>query len=200
MIPCVVIPNGMGSAFADRLLAFAIDHRDTARQGRLIDIGNETSRIDAAVRHALVIPKLGLLGDELQAGVDARLPEVRAELGVGPFERARTEVSMIAYGDGMFYKPHIDTALKTRPGEPTRLITFVYYFHREPKPFGGGALRLYDIRRSESIDLEPQRDTLIAFPSWMCHEVLPVSCPSGLFADGRFAVNVWITGRPVAAG
>jgi SM-20-related protein len=197
MIPHVLFPNAMGEAFADRLLAFAIDHRETAEQGRIRDMAAAAGRVDAAVRNVLVIPNLGTLGDELQAGVDARLPEVRAKLGVEPFERARTQVSMVAYGDGTFYIRHIDTTLKPRPGQATRRITFVYYFHREPKSFSGGALRLYDVRQTNSIDVEPQRDAFIAFPSWMYHEVLPVSCPNGSFADGRFAVNVWVTGRPV---
>ena len=200
MIPFVTIPNAMGGPFADSLLAFAIDHRETGKQGRLRDTSSPIGRIDPALRNVLVIPNLGSLGDELQVGVDARLDEVRAKLGIKPFERERTQVSMVAYGDGMFYGKHIDTTLRPRPGQATRQITFVYYFHREPKSFGGGALRLYDFRQRESIDVDPQRDTFIAFPSWMYHQVLPVSCPTGAFSDGRFAVNVWITGRPVNPG
>jgi SM-20-related protein len=197
MIPYVTIPQAMGEAFADRLLAFATDHREAAAQGRVGDTGDPAGRVDSAVRNALVISNLGNLGDELQAGVDARLPDVRARLGTEPFERAGTEIDMVAYGDGMFYAKHIDTALQPRPGQATRRITFVYYFHREPKVFVGGALRLYDVRQRESVSLDPQRDAFVAFPSWVYHEVLPVSCPGRPFADGRFAVNVWITGRPI---
>lgn len=200
MIPYLTIPKAMGEAFADKLLAFAIDHREAAQQGRVRDVSSPAGRIDAALRNVLVIPNLGSLGDELQSGVDARLGEVRAKLGIEPFERERTQVSMVAYGDGMFYGKHIDTTLRPRPGQATRRITLVYYFHREPKSFGGGALRLYDFRQRESIDVDPQRDSFIAFPSWMYHQVLPVSCPTGSFADGRFAVNVWVTGRPVTPG
>jgi Rps23 Pro-64 3,4-dihydroxylase Tpa1-like proline 4-hydroxylase len=197
MIPYVLFPNAMGDGFAERLLAFAIDHREAAAPGRVRDLSSPAGRIDSNLRDVLVIANLGSLGAELEAGVDKRLPEVLSRLGVEPFERARTQVNMIAYGDGMFYGKHLDTTLKPRPGQATRRITFVYYFHREPKSFRGGALRLYDVRQRESIDVEPQRDAFIAFPSWMYHEVLPVSCPSLVFADGRFAVNVWVTGRPI---
>lgn len=196
MIPYVTIPQAMGEAFADRLLAFASDRREAAAPGRVGDTDDPAGRVDSTVRDALVIPDLGRLGAQLEAGVDARLPDVRSRLGIEPFDPAGTEVSMVAYGDGMFYAKHIDTRLKPRPGQATRRITFVYYFHREPKSFTGGALRLYDVRHRECVDLEPQRDAFVAFPSWMYHEVLPVSCPGRPFADGRFAVNVWVTGRP----
>jgi Rps23 Pro-64 3,4-dihydroxylase Tpa1-like proline 4-hydroxylase len=42
------------------------------------------------------------------------------------------------------------------------------------------------------VDIEPANDTLVFFPSWYPHEVLPVSCPSGRFEDSRFAINCWV--------
>ena len=57
----------------------------------------------------------------------------------------------------------------------------------------GGALRLYAFGpggdRYE--DVVPEHDSLIVFPSWAAHEVLPIACPSGRFADSRFALNCW---------
>jgi Rps23 Pro-64 3,4-dihydroxylase Tpa1-like proline 4-hydroxylase len=73
----------------------------------------------------------------------------------------------------------------------------VYYFIREPKAFFGGRLRLFPIgpqtvKYGESIDIDIVQDRAIAFPSWLPHAVLPVHCPSGDFADSRFAVNCWL--------
>ena len=72
----------------------------------------------------------------------------------------------------------------------------VYYFHRSPKSFSGGALRLYSFEASEErgtfVDIEPTNDTLVFFPSWFPHEVRPVVCPSGRFEDSRFAINCWV--------
>jgi SM-20-related protein len=33
------------------------------------------------------------------------------------------------------------------------------------------------------------------FPSWVLHEVRPVSCPSKRFVDSRFAINCWLWRR-----
>jgi Rps23 Pro-64 3,4-dihydroxylase Tpa1-like proline 4-hydroxylase len=41
--------------------------------------------------------------------------------------------------------------------------------------------------------LEPRNNRLIAFPSFVPHEVRRVACPSGEFADSRFAINVWLS-------
>ena len=41
-------------------------------------------------------------------------------------------------------------------------------------------------------DIEPETDSLVAFPSWLRHEVLPVRIPSAAWADGRFTINCWL--------
>jgi predicted 2-oxoglutarate/Fe(II)-dependent dioxygenase YbiX len=196
VIPYVTISGAVGEAFADRLLAFADAHQSAAVQARLKERDVPDGRLEASVRSALVIGPLGEVVAPLDAAVEACLPDVRTRLGVGPFVQRRKEFSMVAYGDGAFYTKHIDTSLQPLPGRASRQVTFVYYFHREPKAFTGGALRLYDFFQRESVDLSPERDMLVAFPSWMTHEVLPVSCPGRPFADGRFAVNVWVLGTP----
>jgi Rps23 Pro-64 3,4-dihydroxylase Tpa1-like proline 4-hydroxylase len=72
------------------------------------------------------------------------------------------------------------------------VLSGVYYFHRLPKPFSGGALRLHAIGdESRFADIEPACDTLVVFPAWAPHEVLPVRCPSGAFMDSRFSINCW---------
>jgi Rps23 Pro-64 3,4-dihydroxylase Tpa1-like proline 4-hydroxylase len=45
-------------------------------------------------------------------------------------------------------------------------------------------------------DVEPLHNSLVVFPAWLPHEVLKVSCPSGRFADSRFAINCWFHGVP----
>jgi SM-20-related protein len=42
---------------------------------------------------------------------------------------------------------------------------------------------------SSHLDLAPENDSLVIFPSWAPHEVMPVVFPSGGFADSRFSVN-----------
>jgi SM-20-related protein len=41
-------------------------------------------------------------------------------------------------------------------------------------------------------DVEPHNNSILFFPSYVLHEVLPIRCPSGAFADGRFTLNGWV--------
>ena len=80
------------------------------------------------------------------------------------------------------------------------MLTYVYYFHREPVAFRGGQLRLYDSqvesarwRPAETFsELQPENNMLVLFPSRVMHEVLPTYCSSREFADGRFTLNGWV--------
>jgi SM-20-related protein len=74
------------------------------------------------------------------------------------------------------------------------VLSGVYYFHAEPKAFTGGALRLYAIggQGERYVDIEPTHNSLLMFPSWAPHEVMPVRCPSRRFVDSRFAINCWV--------
>ena len=108
------------------------------------------------------------------------------------FTVAGVELELAAHGDGAFYKRHVDTGTG---GVSTslRVLSGVYYFHHQPKGFSGGALRLYSIGDHNAfVDIEPVHNSLLVFPSWAPHEVMPVRCPSGRFIDSRFAVNCWL--------
>jgi len=88
-----------------------------------------------------------------------------------------------------FFTEHCDTVVDGRKLAVGRLISAVYYFHRLPKSLSGGVLRIYPLTgRAKSdafVEVEPSNDTLVFFPSWFPHEVLPVSCPTGQFEDSR---------------
>jgi SM-20-related protein len=140
---------------------------------------------------------LGDLEGELRARVLETLPAMVEQLGASRFEPTRLELEMVAHGDGAFYAKHRDTNISLGPAlSNRRVISAVYYFHRIPKSFSGGALRIYPFaggnEASAFADIEPTDDTLVFFPSWFPHEVLPVVCPSGRFEDSRFAINCWI--------
>jgi Rps23 Pro-64 3,4-dihydroxylase Tpa1-like proline 4-hydroxylase len=126
----------------------------------------------------------------------------------GPVQRCRRFVSSLALGDSSprslgskwspmatvaFFTEHCDRNMQRGS---SRLISAVYYFHRHPKSFSGGILRIYPLAgRAKSrafVEIEPVNDTLVFFPSWFPHEVLPVNCPSGKFEDSRFAINCWV--------
>ena len=137
--------------------------------------------------------ELGPFKSILKSEMLALLPDLTEKLGATPVESPKVELQLVAHNDGAFYKRHIDTQTASdRYG--IRVLSGVYYFHAEPKAFSGGALRLYAIGGDGQryVDIEPTRNSLLVFPSWAPHEVIPISCPSKRFADSRFAINCWV--------
>jgi Rps23 Pro-64 3,4-dihydroxylase Tpa1-like proline 4-hydroxylase len=124
-------------------------------------------------------------------------PALFDDLRVSPSQVGSVELELIAHNDGAFLKQHIDTFTgATWAASGSRLLSAVYYLHQLPKAFTGGCLRLFPFGASEEhggyLDIEPEHNTLLVFPSWASHEVLPIYCPSRKFADSRFAVNIWL--------
>ncbi len=122
------------------------------------------------------------------------LPLLGKILGTPIFPLAAFESQLTAAKDGYYFKTHTDEA-----ADIPRLLTCIYYLHRQPRGFAGGELRLYD--RVEAAGartaaetftaIAPLANRLVVFPSDELHEALPVRCPSGAFADSRFAVTMW---------
>jgi Rps23 Pro-64 3,4-dihydroxylase Tpa1-like proline 4-hydroxylase len=164
-------------------------------------------RLDPEVRIALRSLDLGPLKDRLSKPLLDALPDAMNAVGSrGPQPRS-LELELTAYGEGAHFKPHLDIPigldrrpLGARKGED-RVISAVYYFHNIPKGFSGGNLRLFRFGSEEADDgvaIEPIDNSLVVFPSWVRHQVERVSCPSGDFADYRYAVNCWYC-RPLDA-
>lgn len=167
----------------------------------LADFGRyEPSQVRAGlrpeVRRSLSLRDLGPARPLLDARLGALTPQLFADLGVAPFDVAKIEYELISHGDGDRFHRHVDTMSRAE-ATADRAISAVYYFHREPKGFSGGALRLYGFGGDDGpfVDVEPAQNSLLAFPAWAPHEVLPVSCPSGDRADSRLSINCWFYRR-----
>lgn len=103
-------------------------------------------------------------------------------LGVAKFPIARFEAQITASNDGDFYKVHNDSGSQEAA---ERVLTFVYYYHLEPKRFEGGELRFGDEL------IEPISNSIIFFKSDRLHEVFPVRS-TGVWEDSRFTLNGWL--------
>jgi hypothetical protein len=162
--------------------------------------GRDGAVLKPAFRTSMVLRSRNALERVFGARLRALAPVVVADMRLSAFDVHKVELELVAHGDGAFYKRHIDTQTGG-DAKSQRVLSGVYYFNRRPKAFSGGALRLYAIGDDERfIDIEPTRNSLLVFPSWAPHEVMPVSCPSGAFIDSRFAVNCWMHRRtPPAA-
>lgn len=188
------ITNWLGSETVGRLLEFAQAQQDNFSEAGVWNQDKREGEVDLTIRRSWWTEFSGSLRDEIERRAHALLPEMCSQLGTMPFEPTKFEIEMVAHGDGAFFIEHRDRLMS--PQLRPRLISAVYYFHRHPKSFSGGVLRIYPIagsKKSKSfIEIEPVNDTLIFFPSWFPHEVLPVNCPSGRFEDSRFAINCWV--------
>jgi Rps23 Pro-64 3,4-dihydroxylase Tpa1-like proline 4-hydroxylase len=145
--------------------------------------------IDTANRRSTVVydEQLSRLAPIIRTVLDEHLDEAVGRLGIAPFEVAGLEIQMTAHGDGEFFRQHTDSG---SPATADRALTFVYYFHAEPRQHTGGEVVFFGPDGTEQV-LEPGNDMLILFDPHTPHEVRPVLCQSGQFADSRFTLNGW---------
>jgi SM-20-related protein len=190
--PHGLVHNFFGAEAIGRLLAYAESNEHLFEDS---GIGQgQKSRIDRTRRLSKRIG-LGYLKREIKAKVSSLLPEMFEGLGSKPFIPDKLELELVVHGDGAFFARHLDTATGHNHLRSHRIISAVYYFYTLPKAFSGGVLRLHSLAASGQkgtfVDITPQYDTIVFFPSMFPHEVLPVRCPSGKFLESRFAINCW---------
>ena len=172
-----------------RLLAYTL-----ANQARFVP--TTTSTNDLSYRQSVVLHDFPEFAELFRCRIRAMLTDVAASLPCGPLGQT-VEAQLTAHNDGNYYKVHNDNG---SADTARRELTFVYYFHRQPKRFTGGALRVFDtqVRNGYYVAapsdqfVEPRDNRIVFFLSRYQHEVTPISCPSGDFSDGRFTVNGWI--------
>jgi 2OG-Fe(II) oxygenase superfamily/Tetrapyrrole (Corrin/Porphyrin) Methylases len=179
------------------LLAYCLDREEDFVESKVIQPGTTYGVVKRDHRRSRALFDLGdhraVIGDRVRQC----LPGVLEELGFPPFEPSNIEASLNATNDGGFFGVHNDNGHDLLH---SRRLTFVYYLFREPQGFQGGDLRLFETRFTDSRYLAADRSERVAavrnrvvfFPSLLEHEVMEVSCPSGDFADSRFAVNGWV--------
>ncbi|WP_375049751.1 2OG-Fe(II) oxygenase [Bradyrhizobium sp. 8-10B] len=160
-----------------------------------VTAGEAPPAVNEKVRRARTLDDLGPFAGTFQDLLLQHLEPALKRLGHPPFPVGRIEAQITASGNGDYFRLHSDTDATS-----TREISFVYHFHREPRRFSGGELRLYKSKlvkdkllpSDHAQTLSPRQDTLLLFASANDHEVLPVRVPTGAFADSRFTVNGWI--------
>ena len=148
-------------------------------------------------RRSLVLYDLGDIGEMFRERIRSDLPAILEGLKIPAFPVSEMECQLTAHNNAHYFKPHRDSG---NSDTSARVVTFVYYFHKEPRRFEGGSLRLFKGKLENGIytcgkaavDLDPTNNTMVFFPSACYHEVLPIKCLSGEFRDSRFTVNGWV--------
>lgn len=191
--PVIIVDNFIGRAWAEQLVQFAVAHESdflpskvAVGHGGMIDESRRVSKVNHDIG-----PVMSLIEPAIRRAVDENIPK----LGLVNVDAYRLETELSWCGNGGFFKTHADTLYRDRLANP-RVMTVVYYFHKEPKAFAGGQLCVYglgaDANDSPRQEVEPRFDRAVFFPAWLPHEVVAVQSSSEAFADGRFAITCWV--------
>jgi SM-20-related protein len=156
-------------------------------------------QIDRSYRRSRVLFDLGEFRDLFRDRVFTFLPQVLDALEYPSFPVSDFEIQLTATNNGEFFRRHNDNGIHSLN---TRIITFVYFFYREPRPFTGGELCLFDTNLDDGeykapgpyFAYQPEQNQIVFFISEYLHEVMPVQCVSSDFMDSRFTVNGWLHG------
>jgi Rps23 Pro-64 3,4-dihydroxylase Tpa1-like proline 4-hydroxylase len=175
------------------LLEYAVEHEQEFTKATIVE--DDEPVVDERLRRARTLNDLGDFAATFQDRLKEALSPVLSQLNMDPFPVGDIEIQITASGDGDFFRMHKDS-----DDQSTRELSFVYFFHGEPRRYSGGELRIFDaevingreVPTDRSQILSPRQDMVVFFPSSSEHELLTVRVPSKTFADSRFTVNGWI--------
>ena len=193
---CVVLDEFLAPPEMQELIRYTLDHEAQFATSEVISPRGEPGVTDYNHRRSRVLMDLGPHQKVVLDRIRPVLPMVMHQLGMEEFAITQTEAQITASNDGDFFQAHCDDA---QAMIASRRITFVYFFHREPRQFEGGDLRLYDSSGSNRSHgtgsyqaIVPQQNQIVFFPCSILHEITPVHCRSRVFADARFTLNGWL--------
>lgn len=194
---CVVLDEFLAPQELADLTRFTLEHEADFKGSEVVSPNADSGVINYEHRRSRVLMDLAEQQDLMLERIKAVLPQVLDQLGMEEFAIAEVEAQVTASNDGDFFHFHSDNGSER---VASRNLTFVYFFHREPRPFEGGELRIHDARLEEGTYVSegsyqaivPQQNQVVFFPCEMMHEITPVSCASQAFADSRFTLNGWL--------
>jgi len=194
---CVVLDEFLAPQELEELTRFTLAHESNCSASEVVSPTADGGVVNYEHRRSRVLMELDQYHALMLDRVRAVLPQVLQKLGMEEFAIAGVEAQITASNDGDFFRFHSDNG-----SDPvsSRHLTFVYFFQREPRQFEGGDLRIHDARLEGGTyvsegsyqTIVPQQNQIVFFPCELLHEITPVKCPSGLFADSRFTLNGWL--------
>jgi SM-20-related protein len=193
----VVLDEFLAPQELAELTQFTLEHEADFYASEVLSPTAEDGVVNYDHRRSRVLSELSHHQDVILQRIKAALPSVLEKLGMKEFTIRDVEAQITASGDGDFFHFHSDNGADH---VASRHLTFVYFFHREPRQFEGGELRIHDASLDEGVYVSqgtyqtviPQQNQIVFFPCELMHEVTAVKCASGLFADSRFTLNGWL--------
>src|SRR5579864_657006 len=194
---CVLLDEFLAPQELDELTRFTLEHEADFSASEVVSPDAGNGIVNYEHRRSRVLMDLGHHQDVILTRIKAVLPHVLETLGMEEFSIAEIEAQVTASNEGDFFHFHSDNG---SDHVASRYLTFVYFFHREPRQFEGGELRIHDARLEEGSyvsegsyqTIVPQQNQIVFFPCELTHEITPVNCASQLFADSRFTLNGWL--------
>jgi SM-20-related protein len=194
---CVVFEEFLAPAELHNLMQEVLQREMEFEISEVISPGATGGTVDFEYRRSRVLMDTGVHHTVILNRIQSCSSRVFEKLVLGPFWPSRAEIQITSSNHGDFFRCHSDNG---HENIQSRALTFVFFFHREPKKFRGGELRLYDSRRENGVyvraenyrTIVPRQNQIVFFPSSLEHEITPVDCASQAFADSRFTVNGWL--------
>jgi len=193
---CVVLDEFLSPQEVEELTRFTLEHEADFTASEVLSPHAEDGVVNYEHRRSRVLMDLARYQDLMVERIRSVMPEVLRKLNLEPFTIAGVEAQVTASNDGDFFHFHSDNGSDR---VACRYLTFVYFFHREPKAFEGGELHIHDSRLQDGLyvsqgsyqTIVPRQNQIVFFPCEMRHEITPVKCSSRAFADSRFTLNGW---------
>lgn len=194
---CVVLDEFLSPQELAELTTFTLDHELDFEASEVISPHSAGGVVNYEHRSSKVLMDVSKYQDLMLDRIQTVLPQVLQKLGMEEFSITGVEAQITASNDRDFFHFHSDNASER---VSSRYLTFVYFFHREPRGFEGGDLRIHDARLEQGAyasegtfqTIVPQQNQIVFFPCQLMHEITPVMCSSQLFADSRFTLNGWL--------
>jgi hypothetical protein len=194
LLPACIIDDFLGADAAARLLDFALESRESFAPS-FIYSGGVDRVVKPSFRASLTCQRnLDEVIAPFHAAVSRALGRIRAETGTTETGTLLRNLDLLAYRDGHRFGLHIDTAIGANRAlnDGDRVVSLVYFLHRQPRGFTGGNLVLHALGEDKRHVIEPRHDRLVAFSSITPHEVEPITVPGDDFADARFSIACWL--------
>jgi Rps23 Pro-64 3,4-dihydroxylase Tpa1-like proline 4-hydroxylase len=193
----VVLDEFLAPHELDELIAYTLQHEEDFENSEVISPSGDPGIVDFSHRRSRVLMDLGKHQEVILERIRCVLPKVLRQFGIEEFPITHAEAQITASNDGDFFATHSDDA---QEAIASRRVTFVYFFHQEPRPFEGGELRLYDSSGDHGRGYQtrsfqtivPQQNQIVFFPCSVSHEITQIVSPSRAFADSRFTLNGWL--------
>ncbi len=195
--PHIVFRDVLGQSTVTELLQYVAARQADFEPAVVRNRISGKLRVDYGLRSSVSLTDLGPFKAPLKAFAREVTASALAQLHLSESPTEPKDFEITAFCDGNRFGAHIDTDERITE---VRILSCVYYFAVTPRRFSGGGLRLYGFptlsvtKRGPPpfVDVIPETDTMVIFPSWLRHEVLPVHVPSGDWLDSRFTINCWL--------